>query len=183
MIFRILGILATALLIGCGSDASPAVETGDGGFDPADGLPGDGPSEDSTASPDTAATDDGGGDTGAVGETSPPSDTGADAPVGSVGIKCGAVTCDAKTEECCSVGGVGACTTKGGACAGTRYACTSVDTCGSGQICCVSGAGTGGASCTATASCPTSHTCKTNADCSGKLKTCIDVGFIKICSA
>lgn len=174
MTSRFLGLLATALLIGCGSDDTPTLEPEDGGFQPADGLPSDGADDTATGSDTSTVTDTGGTVTDTGGTVT---DTGASSP-----MKCAAVTCDSKTQECCITGGIGSCTAKGGACVGIRYSCTSVDTCGAGQVCCVSGAGTGGASCTASASCPSTHTCKTNADCSGALKNCIDTGTIKLCS-
>lgn len=185
MKFRFLGAFATALLIGCGSDDSPTVEVDDGSVADSIGTDDTG----GTISDTGGTTDDTGGtvgDTGGVtadtGGTT--SDTGgtADAPPSTSMIACGAASCDSKTQECCITGGIGSCVSKGAACGGVRYGCTSVDTCASGQVCCTSGAGSGGASCAASASCPTATTCKSNADCSGKLKNCKDLGFIKICS-
>lgn len=189
MNIHVLGAFAAALLIGCGSDDTAVSSQEDGGgIQPADGLPVDTATDDAASGADTSAV----ADTGTVADTGVgPSDTGISAsdtgaktdgstPAGA--MKCGAVTCDAKTQDCCSIGGTGSCVTKGGACGGVRFACTSVDDCGSGQVCCASGAGTGGASCTAAGSCPTSTTCKSNADCTGKLKTCVDIGIVKICS-
>ncbi|MBI2389131.1 MAG: hypothetical protein HYV09_05900 [Deltaproteobacteria bacterium] len=181
---RILAVLAIALLVGCDDDsgATAPVTDNDGGFQPADGLPGDGPSDDTTTG--DAADDTGGGavDTGggAVDTGGGKVDTGGGDTGSTTSMKCGAFTCAVGTQECCVTAGIGACVAKGGICAGARYGCTSAANCGTGQVCCISGAGgTGGASCTA--DCPSTTTCNTKADCKGG-KDCIDIGSgIKAC--
>lgn len=178
MKLRTLTLFAALALIGCGDDGgATAVEVDD------------------TSTTETSGTDT------SVDETTPPADTTIDEtapPADTMGggdtmmagdtmmtssMKCGLVTCNNGTQDCCITAGVGVCTTKGGTCAGSRYSCTSPSNCAAGQVCCTSGAGTGGASCTASGSCPTAHLCDSNADCSGKLKNCTAIGGgIKVCS-
>jgi hypothetical protein len=175
-----LSVLSIVLLLGCSSDGATASEfeedTGSG-FIPGDVL-------------DETATDTG---TPPPGDTSmppadtmmPPMDTPAgDTPSTPTAMKCGAFTCTTGTQECCVIAGIGACVTKGAACAGARWGCTAPSNCGSGQVCCVSGAGgAGGGSCTASGMCPSTTTCTSNADCSGSAKNCVDLGAgIKACS-
>lgn len=174
MKLRTLTVFAAMVLLGCGDEGgATAVVDGDGGFSADLGV--------ETSGEETAASD-----TGTPVDTgSTPADTmapPADAPTMTTSMKCGLTTCDSASQECCITAGIGVCTTKGGTCAGARYSCTSKSNCAAGEVCCVSGAGTGGASCTA--SCPSdSTTCASNADCSGKLKRCVDVGSgIKFCS-
>ena len=168
---RVLSI-SMCVLLGCGGSDGPGGDSDTGSDSPVSLEVSFDGGDDSTI--DSAA------DSGAdVPVDTTKAETAGDAP-GS-GVKCASVTCTS-AQECCITGGVGSCITKGGACPGGRYGCTSVDECTSGQVCCAGGAGAGGASCTLPGDCPTSHTCKTSADCSGKLKNCVDLGYIKICS-
>jgi hypothetical protein len=177
MKLRTLALFAAFALIGCSDDSdATVVEVTDSSTTETEVTD---TSVDETAPPADTTVD----------ETAPPADTmsggdtmttGDTAPTNS--MQCGAVRCDAASQECCITAGAGVCIAKGGTCAGARYGCTSPTNCASGQVCCTSGAGTGGASCTATGSCPSSHLCDSDANCSGALKACCPVGSgIKAC--
>lgn len=176
MFLRTLPLLASLLLLGCGSDDATTVleeDTG-GGFAPDTGTAGD-----------SAAVDTGAADTTPGGDTTlPPADAPADSPATTTTMVCGATTCTVGTQECCVIMVMGACIAKGATCGGARWGCTSPKNCGGGQVCCVSGAGgAGGGSCTAAGMCPSTTTCESNADCSGSAKNCVDLGAnIKACS-
>jgi len=178
MKLRTLTVLAALALFGCSDDSGATATTDE---DTGGGIPLD-TSTDETSGDETTPP----ADTTTGGDSPAPTDTGtppADAPVTGTPMKCGSVTCDKTTQECCITAGIPICIARGGVCAGARYSCTSPTNCSSGQVCCTSGAGTGGASCTASASCPSSWLCDSNADCSGKLKVCKDIGSgIKACS-
>jgi hypothetical protein len=180
MKLRILTVFALAALtlVGCGDDSGATATTEEdtgGGITPAD----------------SSTTETGGDDTSVPADGTTPTDTGTppadtmmatDTPAMGTAMKCGSVNCGS-TQECCITAGIPVCIAKGGICAGARYGCTSPKNCPSGQVCCASGAGTGGASCTASGSCPSSTLCDTNADCSGSLKNCTDIGSgIKSCT-
>ncbi len=165
--------IALAVLVGCSSDEETVPTTSDdGGFGVTDGLP-------SETTPDTATAVD---TTPAADTTAPPTDSAPVSDAPSTTIKCAAVTCQRATQDCCVTGGMGSCVASGGTCAGPRYSCTSSSECGSGKECCVIGTAPGGATCTNSGSCGTATTCDSNADCSGKLSTCKDLGYIKVCS-
>ncbi len=169
---RVTGVLlCLSFVAACGDDAAPPAAT-DAGDDTStlDVSVDSGADSAVDVATDTAAE---------VATDSATAETPIDA--SGTSVKCASVTCTS-VQECCITGGVGSCIPKGGACGGGRYTCTSVDECPSGQVCCVSAGGGGGASCTLPGACPTAHTCKTSADCGGKLKNCVDLGYIKICS-
>lgn len=180
MTFRTLSALTTLLLIGCGSDGATVTEFDEdtGGIQPADS------STEETVADTGAPPADATGDSSAPADTTaPPADTPADTPSSTTTMKCGAFTCTVGTQECCVLpGGVGACISKGAACAGSRWGCTSPSNCGAGEECCVSGAGgAGGGSCTA--SCPSTNVCDSDGDCSGSTKACCALqAGIKACT-
>jgi hypothetical protein len=176
---RTLSVLATVLLLGCSSnDGATATEFDE---DTGSGFPSETGADD-TGAADTGSTmmDSTPGDAPVMDTTPPPTDTPADSPTGTA-VKCGSFTCTSG-QNCCIVGGIGACIATGAMCAGATYSCTSKSNCAAGQVCCISGAGTGGAACAAAADCPSTTTCDTNADCSGSAKNCVDIGGgIKAC--
>ena len=177
MTFRTLSLLGVSLMLGCGSEGGTVTNFDE---DTGSGFPsetGDETTTDTSAPP----TDSSAETTPVVDTGTPPTDTPVDTPASGTPVKCGSFTCTA-AQECCIIGGVGACLAAGAVCAGSRYTCTSTSNCKSGQVCCISGSGAGGASCAAAGSCPSTTTCDTNADCTGSAKTCVDIGGgIKAC--
>lgn len=177
MIVRTLSLLVVSALLGCGSDGGTAT-----GFDEdtGTGFPaevGDETSTDTSSPPADSPAE----TTPVVDTGSPPADVRVDTPASGTPVKCGSFTCSA-AQECCIIMGVGACLTAGAVCAGSRYSCTSTSNCKSGEVCCISGSGAGGASCAASGACPSATTCDTNADCTGSAKNCVDIGGgIKAC--
>lgn len=91
------------------------------------------------------------------------------APDGSVGVACGAESCDPATQECCVTGGPGggsqSCVDTG-TCNGQTFQCDGIEDCPTaGDVCCFTGNGGGaGSECTPSDNCDT-PTCTTVDDC------------------
>lgn len=181
MTYRILSVLLAASLVtgfGCSSDGATASEFDEdtGQASPTDSSTDETATDTGTPTTETTPGDAPATDTMMATDTAMMGETPAKTPV-----KCGTFTCTA-AQECCIIGGIGACVTTGAVCAGSRYSCTSKSNCGAEQVCCISGSGSGGASCAAASACPSTTTCETNAECSGSMKTCTDIGGgVKAC--